>query len=240
MVAYANEAYNVFWGNKSVDTSYFNSLNGKYLFDTTKEPIANTGTLTMFLLFALIVGVYYLYLRMNAKKLTICRKATLDSYNNNQILEVDQEINQTSSIFYKPQKLYFTSNYIVSSVHGFDIIPFAQVNHVYGYTYGNNKWGTKNSIKVATKDGIIHEIAVIKIDDIGTALYNQIVDQMQMRLPETDFGFENGDFYTAAEVKNTIEIDTVEGEVIKSNVVLGIIWCNYWCYDWWRYMDYHR
>jgi len=61
------------------------------------------------------------------------------------------------------------------------------------------------------------------MDEAGSALYNQIVDQMEQRLPETDFGFENDSFYTTAIPKDIVEIDTVEGEPVKSNAFLGII-----------------
>lgn len=223
LVAFAVEAYNMFWGSEVVEVSNFNIVFGSYFLDTTQKPELNTGTLTMFLLLAILAGAYYVYLIMSAKKSSKRRQATLDSFQNNKILEIDQELNQSTTVYYKPQKLYFTSNYIVSTARGFDMIPFAEITHVYGYTYGNNKWGTKNSIMVTTKDNVTHEIAVIKIDDVGSALYNQIVDQMQQRLPEIDFGFENN-FYTASEQKDSIEVDTVEGvDGVKSNVVLGII-----------------
>ncbi len=220
---FAVESYSSFWGSDEVDINSYQDVLGYYYLDTTQEPAADYGLMILSIFLFIVLGSVYILYKMNAKKITKRRQATLDKFDDRAIWAVDQEINQSTAIYFNSQKMYCTNNYIVSSIRGFDIIPLEEIIHVYGCIYGSNKKGTNNSIVVITRDGIKHEIAIVKMDNNGETIYNQIMEQIKQRLPEIQYGFENS-FYTMAAPKFNADIDNNEGTTtVKSNMLLGIL-----------------
>jgi hypothetical protein len=131
-------------------------------------------------------------------------------------------MNQSTTIYFKPLKLYLTNNYIISNVRGFDIIPYEEVACVYVNIFKRSSKGKQAALTLVTKDDKKHEIAVIAEDDGGKKLIDPIVDHLKQRVPDIQYGFEDG-FYVNSIPALGVEVDTDEGDGIKSsNMVLGI------------------
>jgi len=219
----AVDSFNTFCDSDVVNTSNFNSVFGDYYLDTTQLPSGNYTFMSVCIFLFLVCAFIYIYLMDRERKSFKLRNTTLEKFDNTAIKEVDKEINESTSIFFNPQNLYCTNNYIISTVRGFDIIHLSEIKHVYGCIYGNNQKKPTSSIAVVTNDGIKHEIAVIKLDQKGNLLFGDIINIIKSKLPDITYGFEGG-FYTRSASDNSIEIDTdASVSAVNSNVVLGTI-----------------
>jgi len=56
---------------------------------------------------------------------------TLDKLSDTDLLNIDQELNRQSTTCFIKQKLYITSDYLISKVSGLDIIRLKDIVHVY-------------------------------------------------------------------------------------------------------------
>ena len=219
----AVDSFNTFYNSDVVSTSNFDSVFGDYYLDTTQQPSGNYTFMSMCILLFLVFAFIYIYLMDKERKSFKLRKTTLDRLDDTTIKDADREINEATTLRFNSQNLNITSNYIVSTVLGFDIIKLSEINHVYGCVYGNNQKKPKSSVAVETNDGIKHEIAFIKLDEKGNALFNEIVNAIKTKLPDITYGFEGG-FFTRSTNNNSIEVDSdTSVELVKSNVVLGTI-----------------
>ena len=219
----AVDSFNTFCDSDVVSTSNFNSVFGDYYLDTTQLPSGNYTFMSVCIFLFLVCAFIYIYLMDRERKSFKLRKSTLEKFDNTAIKEVDKEINESISIFFNPQNLYCTSNYIISTARGFDIIHLSEIKHVYGCIYGNNQKKPTSSIVVVTNDDIKHEIAVIKLDQKGNLLLGDIINIIKSKLPDITYGFEGG-FYTRSASDNSIEIDTdASVSAVSSNVLLGTI-----------------
>jgi len=221
---FAIDSFNTFYNSDVVNSSNFNTVFGNYYLDTTQQPSGNYTFMSVCIFFFFVLVFIGIYLRDKERKCFKLRKNTLDRFDNTAIKDVDKEINESTSRYFSSQNLYCTSHYIISTVCGFDIIQLPELKHVYGCIYGNNKKKLKSSIAIVTNDGIKHEIAIIKLDQQGNALLNDIVNCIKTSLPDITYGFEDG-FYTRGTSDNgSIQVDPDTGvESVKSNVVLGTI-----------------
>jgi len=217
----AVDSFNTFYNSNVVNTSNFNTVFGDYYLDTTQQPSGNYAFMSLCIFAFLVLAFIYIYLMDKERKSFKLRKTTLDRLDNTAIKDADREINEITTKYFESQSLYLTSSYIVSTVHGFEIIKLSEIKQVYGCVYGNNKKKPKSSITVVTNDDRQHEIAIIKLDNRGNELLNDIVNNIRTCLPDIVYGFEGG-FYTRGVGNNSIDVDTEE-ELVKSNVVLGTI-----------------
>lgn len=223
LIELAIDSFNVFWGSEVVDKNSFEFILGDYFLDTTQQPTGDYSLMGLCIFNFLVFAIVFNVRKTKARKLSKRRQATLDRFGNKAIWDIDQEMNKPNTIYFKSQNLYFTNNHIVSTVSGFDIIPFEEIVHVYGCIYGKNANGTKSSVTIITRDGMKHEIAFITRNPKGNELVNQIVDRIKFTLPDIEYGFED-DFYMIDSSSKSIDVDTNKGEgSIKSNVLFGII-----------------
>jgi hypothetical protein len=210
-------SFNAFWGSEAVTTDTYETVLGSYYLDTTQEPSADSELLTWCFIFVIALGVVFTILMSQGIKFNKRRQATLDRFQDQALWNVDQELNNPTTISYPNLKLYLTNNFIVSSARGFDIIPYEEIDHLYGYAYDKKK----NIIMATTKDGIQHELAALVLNSKNDTMYNQIVEQIKLRLPDIKIGFEDG-YFSMLAPQSRLDVDeTADGA--KSNALLGII-----------------
>jgi len=221
MIAMTIDAYNTFWGSDIVNEDNYVNYIGAYYLDTTQGPAEDFGILSFCLFLIVALGIAYIFFLTYTKKLSRRRQATMGRCSNEMLWNVDQDINHPTTVCFSQQKLYFTRNYIVSNVSGFDIIPLEEILHVYGSIYSRRKKNTKKSIVVETRDGMKHEIATVSIGSNGEVVYNQIMELMKQHMPDIKYGFEN-DFYTMITPNLNVDVNDamVDG---KNNIFLGIL-----------------
>ena len=223
IIGLAVDSFNTFYDSDVVDTSNFNTVFGTYYLDTTQQPAGNYTFMIICIFLFLVFIFMYIYLMDKERKYFKLRKTTLGRFDDTAIKDADKEINESTTTYFDSQNLYFTSHYIISTVRGFDIIQLSEIKHVYGCVYGNNQKKPTSSVTVVTNDDVTHEIAVIKLDEKGNGLLNDIVNRIRTSLPDIAYGFDGG-FYTRSTGNNSIEVDTDTGvEAQKSNVFLGTI-----------------
>ncbi len=222
MAEFAVEYYNAIYGSEAVTMENYKFAFGRYFLDTTTEPEGEYSLVVLCVAAMLIALMFYLiYLGRSAKEARVSR-ATLGKYSGKALWDVDQEINDPSSIHYKKQKLYLTRNYIINHRLGLDIVPYEAVTHIYGNSYGGFPDKKRFSIIAETGNGEKHEFAMINYSASWETYFNTILAQLKERLPAIPFGFQDG-FFTHV-VKFDVEVDTgEEAEGKSSNVLLGIV-----------------
>ncbi len=223
MVEIAVEAYNAIWGSEMVTTDNYKYTLGEYYLDTTQESPAESG-LPVFcgVLIMITLIIYLTYLRSALRRNKVSQ-ATLNRYDAGTLREIDRELSDPTTIYYKGQKLYYTKNYVISNALGLDIIPLNEIAHVYGRSYDGFMESRRYTVVADTGDGAKHELAVVKHRQNWATTYDSIVEGLRERLPEILYGFENS-FFAPRNPKYNIEVDTAqENEKAKSNVLLGIL-----------------
>jgi len=214
------KAFNAFLGKNIISETNFNTILGAYYLDTTQSLPGNFIFMNICIFILIVLAFIYILLIDKGRESSKLRKATLIKFGNSELEEVDIEINDTNATYFKSQNMYITTNYIVSTIRGLEIIPIAEIIQVFGSVYEKNP---KTSITVVTMDGIKHNIAAIKLNKKGTALLDQIVNRIKSVLPNITYGFKDG-FYIINSSSDLMNIGTDSANDFSlTNVLLGTI-----------------
>lgn len=211
----ANEGYNAIWGSGPSQQMDFSFINAKCYLDTTQERTINYGRLAVFIISIIGLIIIYIYILDRSKKINNKTQLTIEKYKS-RLNEIDMELTNSRKSF-SSNRLYFTENYIVCDSFGFDIIPYENIEHIYGLNLNNKKI----RINAITTDGISHVIAELMLNKNGDTLYNQILQQIQLLLPDIKYGLEDGSFSTV-DVNDSLALDPVSDSK-ESNIILGIL-----------------
>lgn len=91
------------------------------------------------------------------------------------IYKLDNEMDASSAFYYEKIHLYLTDNYIINFGGGFKVIEYKDIIWMYSMVYRTNGIKTNQSIKVMTKNGKTHEIAVVSmVTKAKKEIYNEI------------------------------------------------------------------
>ncbi|NLL72971.1 MAG: hypothetical protein GX237_05530 [Clostridiales bacterium] len=154
---------------------------------------------------------------------------TLERYSDSYLMDVDTELMMPDVISFPKQKLYFTENYLVCSTNGFNIVPWDEIEQIYGMAF--KKLGKDyRSIVVKINDGVDYEIVSTKFDKEGEDLFDQIMSYIYNRKPEIKYGFDDG-FYI--ETVSGFSMEALIGETeagIRNNYLLGILGAILWSF----------
>lgn len=212
------ESFNAFMGGDAVTMDTFKFMLGERYLDTTQGPAVDHTLLAICVFLAIVSLTIYALLVMNGQKAARLTKATLKHYNNAILHEVDLELNRPDTTRFEEQKLYFTEHYIVSSHQGLYIIPYEELEMVYGSFSRKNK----GVITLVTKNMKKHDVAEFKLDEKGNDTLNLIIERMKQTIPDIQYGAEDS-FFISMNPNIGIEVDTDLDSNVKSNVALGII-----------------
>jgi len=217
MMDFANDSFKIFWGidpSEEVNTTLFV---GNYYLDTTQERSINYMILALIALAIIVTLAFYIDILRKAKKKNSFTEMTLGRYQGSTLRSVDHEL-INSKISFPKKKLYFTNNYIVCGSFGFDLIPYDEVEQVYGADLGKDI----QRIMVVTRDGINHPIAELVLNKTKeSSVFSQILDFLNMQLPDVKYGFDDGSF-SVVYARDSLDVDQVF-ESDGSNVFLGLI-----------------
>lgn len=211
----AMNGYNIFWGMdplQKVDSSF---LLGNYYLDTTQKRAINYGPLAIPIIGVIFLIVIYINILNKSKKINEQTEMMIGKFQSRLNL-IDEELITPQNSFVN-KKLYFTETYIICGSFGFDIIPYEDIEHVYGLNIGHKK----NRIIAVTLDGVNHVIAELITNKNGDTLHSQIIQQIQLLLPDIKYGFEDGSFSVAYR-NDGLEVDVLS-DFKESNLLLGII-----------------
>lgn len=212
------ESFNAFMGGEAVSIDTFKFMLGERYLDTTQGPAVDHTLFALCVFLAIITMAIYVLLVMKGQKTAKLTKATLKHYSNAILHEVDLELNRPDTTRFEGQKLYFTEHYIVSSLYGLYILPYEDLEMVYGSISRNNK----GVVTLVTRNKKKHDITEFKLDEKGNDTLNLILERMKQTVPDIQYGAEDS-FFISVTPNIGIEVDTNLDSNVKSNVALGII-----------------
>jgi uncharacterized protein YpmB len=224
LLGFAVDAYNVFMGTNNVNIDNIGDQLGYYYIDTTQQPSMDYSVTILYLMILAVIVIIYISNISHFNKSRKRTKETIETYSEHLLVEVDKEINQADTAYFKKEKIYITNNYIISNSSGLAIIPLSNVNHIYGtYKGTNNVTGNWMYFIVETQDGVQHEVLCINNAKKFDKLKDKLVEEIKRRKSEIEIGFE-GRFLDSKNINSTIEVDTKDDfSDVTSNVFLGII-----------------
>lgn len=211
----ANDAYKAFWGLEPSQQMDINFINGNYYLDTTQDRTINYGLLGIFVISIIVLIIIYINTLNKSRKTNEQTEITIDKYKS-RLMDIDRELSNPKNSFAN-NKLYFTEHYIICGSFGFDVIAYENIEHVYGLDLGYNK----KRIVAVTTDGINHVIAELMLNKNGDTLHSQIIQEIQLQLPDIKYGFEDGSFSVA--YSNDDLEPNIMSDSKPSNILLGII-----------------
>jgi len=213
----AAEALNLFYGEKVTDEDNFADVTGALFLNTTKVPAVNYSVSFVYLI---LFAALFIILGQNIvsqKKYRKYHQNSLDKFSGGELLAIDQELEQPSTVNFEEQKLYITAAHLISKEGGVDIIPIHDIVHVYG-SISTSRFPKKQGLIAVTRDGVQHTLVSMPFQNQENSVITEISEKIRSFLPDIKYGSDTG-FYTTSGSSLTAG----NGMAASGNLFLGII-----------------
>jgi len=213
----AAEALNLFFGEKVADSANYAEVTGALFLNTTKVPAVDYSASSVCLI---LIAALFIVLGQNIvsqKKYRKYHQNSLDKFSGGELLAIDQELEQPSTVSFDEQNLYITAAHLISKAGGVDIIPINEIVHVYG-SISTSRFQKKQGLIAVTRDGVQHTLVSMPFQNQENSVIAAIAEKIKSYLPDIRYGFDTG-FYTTTDSS----LVAGNGNVGSSNLLLGII-----------------
>ncbi len=181
----AIDSLNTFIGREVVNSTNFNQTFGIVYLDTFVTPIIAIRSDMLFCLPILIIGLFLVGFYFNKRRKTKKCIHQLGSVWE----EVQREIENDDTIYYKSFKLYFTRNYIVCTLNGLEVYPYKEIIWLYSSTHTTTNFSTLKSIFIKTKDKKTHKLLSLYIVRKSKNMFDEIYDAILKHTPNALEGY---------------------------------------------------